>query len=46
MVSQLATPEHAAVHVSDLFGMPYQMLFDAARRQNPVLEVPLWAGCA
>ena len=44
MVSQLTTPEHAAVHVSDVFGMPYQLLFDAARRQNPVIEVPLWSG--
>jgi transcriptional regulator of acetoin/glycerol metabolism len=33
-----------AVHVSDVFGIPYQMLFDAVRRSNAMLEVPLWTG--
>ncbi len=33
-----------AVHVSDVFGVPYQMLFDAVRRSNTLLEVPLWTG--
>lgn len=33
-----------AVHVSDVIGVPYQMLFDAVRRNNPLLEVPLWTG--
>ncbi len=32
------------VHVSDVFGIPYQMLFDAVRRSNTLLEVPLWTG--
>ena len=31
-------------HVDDVFGMPYQMLFDAVRRSNSVVEVPLWTG--
>ncbi|MDR3451416.1 MAG: helix-turn-helix domain-containing protein [Rhodoferax sp.] len=44
MVSQLATPGHAGVHIGDVFGIPYQLLFDAAKRQNPVIEVPLWSG--
>lgn len=33
-----------AVHVSDVFGVPYQMLFDAVRRSNTLLDVPLWTG--
>ena len=44
MVSSLASPNAAALHISDIFGVPYQMLFDAARRQSPVIEVPLWSG--
>lgn len=31
------------LHCSDLFAMPWEMLFDAARRDAPV-EVPLWSG--
>lgn len=34
----------AAVHVSDVFGLPYEMLFDAVRRSHAMLEVPLWSG--
>lgn len=38
----------AAVHCSDLFAMPFEMLFDAARQgalgQQPPLDVPLWSG--
>ena len=44
MVSQLVTPAPAAVHISDVFSMPYQLLFDAARRQDATIEVPLWSG--
>ncbi|MEO6973674.1 MAG: helix-turn-helix domain-containing protein [Rhodoferax sp.] len=44
MVAELASPEQAAVHASDVFAMPYELLFDAARRQNPLVEVPLWSG--
>jgi transcriptional regulator of acetoin/glycerol metabolism len=33
-----------ALHCSDLFALPPQMLFDAARRGEAVLEVPLWSG--
>ncbi|MGH8822228.1 MAG: helix-turn-helix domain-containing protein, partial [Rhodoferax sp.] len=33
-----------ALHISDIFGVPHQMLFDAARRQSPAIEVPLWSG--
>lgn len=33
-----------ALHCNDLFALPPQMLFDAARRGDAVLEVPLWSG--
>ena len=32
------------VHLSDVFGAPYEMLFDAARRGHTVLEVPMPSG--
>jgi transcriptional regulator of acetoin/glycerol metabolism len=51
MVSQLgqtAGMAGAVLHCSDVFAMPFEMLFDAARRQDPlqggVLETPLWSG--
>jgi transcriptional regulator of acetoin/glycerol metabolism len=34
----------APLHCSELFALPPQMLFDAARRGDAVLEVPLWSG--
>ena len=44
MVPQLLP--QAQLHASDLFAMPHDMLFDAARRQSnkAALEVPLWTG--
>ena len=51
MMSPLATastPGAAAVHSSELFAMPWEMLFDGARRQalgdDTPMEVPLWSG--
>jgi transcriptional regulator of acetoin/glycerol metabolism len=44
MLSSLNTARGQTVHVSDVFGMPYQMLFDAARRARTVLDIPLWTG--
>jgi transcriptional regulator of acetoin/glycerol metabolism len=35
--------EHA-LHFNDLFALPLHMMFDAARRSDAVLEVPLWSG--
>jgi transcriptional regulator of acetoin/glycerol metabolism len=32
------------VHATEVFGLPIQMLFDAARRSHNTLEVPLWTG--
>jgi transcriptional regulator of acetoin/glycerol metabolism len=34
----------ALVHATEVFGLPLQMLFDAARRSHNTLEVPLWTG--
>ncbi len=43
-----AAPGAAAVHSSELFAMPWEMLFDGGRRQalgdDTPLEVPLWSG--
>ncbi len=33
-----------SLHVSEVFGAPYQMLFDAARRSHSLIDVPLWTG--
>ena len=33
-----------ALHCGDLFAIPLQMLLDAAKRGDAVLEVPLWSG--
>lgn len=47
MVSQLGSPGPAALHCSELFAMPFEMLFDAAGRRTAAsepMEVPLWSG--
>ena len=33
-----------SLHCNDLFALPPQILFDAARRGDAALEVPLWSG--
>ncbi len=32
------------LHCRDLFALPFEMLFDAARRGNGLIDVPLWSG--
>jgi len=47
MVPQLnnhSQPSHARAHVGELFALPFEMLFDAARPGANVIEVPLWSG--
>jgi transcriptional regulator of acetoin/glycerol metabolism len=44
MVPPLATPTHHPLHASDVFGAPYEMLFDAARHHTGAIEIPLWSG--
>ncbi len=36
----------ARLHVSEMFGVAFEMLFDAARRGHATLEIPLWTGLA
>lgn len=43
MISQLGLQGAGAAHSSELFAMPWEMLFDAAGR-NRAMEVPLWSG--
>ena len=44
MAPLLATSGDEAVHVSEVFGVPYEMLFDAAKRNTGAIEIPLWSG--
>lgn len=44
MMPQLMQLANGGVHCSDLFAMPFSMLFDAARRSHSVIEAPLWSG--
>lgn len=44
MISALAAPAPGTLHASDLFGLPYQLLFDAACHPGRALEIPLWSG--
>ena len=45
MVPHLGLSDSAApVHIGELFGMPVDVLFDALRQGNPMLELPLWTG--
>lgn len=44
MVPNLATAGQPGVHVSSVFGMAYELLFDAVRRPDATLEIPLWTG--
>ncbi len=42
LLPMLVGPHHE-LHSRDLFALPWEMLFDAARQGQPV-EVPLWSG--
>jgi transcriptional regulator of acetoin/glycerol metabolism len=48
MVPALQAGSPAAVHCSELFAMPYEMLFDAAKSgtlgEPQAIDVPLWSG--
>ena len=44
MLPQLAQLNNFNMHASDLFAMPFTMLFDTSRRAHVVIEVPLWSG--
>lgn len=42
LFSSAAPPAH--IHSSELFALPFEMLFDAARRDAAAIEIPLWSG--
>jgi transcriptional regulator of acetoin/glycerol metabolism len=48
MLAPIAEPSPVSTHCSELFAMPWEMLFDAARRHAlgdaAPMEVPLWSG--
>lgn len=46
MVPQLAarSPAQPATHASEVFGIAFELLFDAAHQNDTVLEIPLWNG--
>jgi transcriptional regulator of acetoin/glycerol metabolism len=44
MVPGLPAPGLDRVHVSEVFGLPFEPLFDAAQSPNKLLELPLWSG--
>ena len=43
-LAQLAQFSSSIMHASDLFAMPFSMLFDSSRRSHAAIEVPLWSG--
>ncbi len=44
MVPDLAAVGRTPVHASEVFGIACGLLFDAARRGDASLEIPLWSG--
>lgn len=44
MVPNLATTDQPTVHISEVFGVRYELLFDRVRRPDATLEIPLWTG--
>jgi sigma-54 dependent transcriptional regulator, acetoin dehydrogenase operon transcriptional activator AcoR len=43
-LTQLANFSSSVMHASDLFAMPFSMLFDNSRRSHAAIEVSLWSG--
>jgi len=39
-----STTGPAPVHVSEVFGIAFELLFDAVHRSDPVLDIPMWTG--
>lgn len=44
MVTQLVPDIGQTLHCSELFALPYESLFDAARNEGQPIEAPLWTG--
>lgn len=43
-LGELAGLAPARAHVGELFALPFEMLFDAARRDPTPVDIPLWSG--
>lgn len=44
MLPMLAAPGQPNVHVSEVFGLPYEQFFDTVGHPDATLEIPLWTG--
>jgi transcriptional regulator of acetoin/glycerol metabolism len=44
LLPELAVQDASALHVSDIFGVSHQMLFDDLQRPDLTMELPLWSG--
>lgn len=44
MVSELRLTDRARLHASEVFALPYQLLFDARRHPGETVDLPLWSG--
>ncbi len=44
LLPQLAMAASMPIHCRDIFALPFDMLFDAARRGSDPIEAPLWSG--
>jgi len=44
LLPQLGRAGHDELHSRDLFALPFEMLFDAARHGDGAIEVPQWSG--
>jgi len=44
LLPQLQTPGNTQLHCRDLFALPFELLFDAARRGSEGIDTPLWSG--
>jgi len=44
LVPDLGAEGSASVHVSEVFGLPFEHLFDAAKKPGQIIELPLWSG--
>ena len=44
MVSELRLEYKARMHASEVFALPYELLFDARRRGDELIDLPLWSG--
>jgi sigma-54 dependent transcriptional regulator, acetoin dehydrogenase operon transcriptional activator AcoR len=44
LLPQLGMMGNTSIHCRDLFALPFEMFFDAARRAPQGIEAPLWSG--